>query len=183
MVYGAIDQESAKWYTDLGKVFGGIGDTICKYNWLITDSEVYSQDSKFEKFNTKPYYIKKEDAFVRIPCREYVFLPGEELQEIIHAEHAQWIWGVLSGIEKNVPLDQILSHPLPYADGYKGFWEKPLTIQHPLAEVEIVPWDSSLVLVLSKHKEIVDQFKAAFPKSEDLTDYLRRCGNREDYED
>ena len=45
MVYGAIDQKSSKWYTDLAKVLDGIGDTINKYNWLITDSEVYSQDS------------------------------------------------------------------------------------------------------------------------------------------
>ena len=171
MVYGAIDKKSAKWYTDLGKVFDGIGDSICKYNWLITDSEVYSENPKFEKYNTKPYYVPKGDTFVRIPCPEYVFLTGEELKEIVHAEHAQWIWAVMSGFEKDVTLDQILSYPLPYADGYKGFWENPLTIQHPLAEVEIVPWDSSLVLVLSKQKEIVDRFKAAFPKSEDLADY------------
>lgn len=171
MVYGAIDQKSAKWYTDLAKVFGGIGDTICKYNWLITDSEIYSQNPKLKKYNTKPYYIKKGDKIVRIPCPEYVFLHGEELKEIVNAEHTQWSWAVVSGFEKDVALDQILSYPLPYADGYKGFWENPLTMQHPLAEVEIVPWDSTLVLVLSKNKEIVDQFRAAFPNSEDLADY------------
>lgn len=171
MVYGAIDQKSSKWYTDLAKVLDGIGDTISKYNWLITDSEVYSQDSEYDKYDTKPYYIKKGNEYVRIPCPEYAFLSGEELKDIVNKGHAQWIWAVLSGFEKDIALEQILSQPLPYADGYKGFWKNPLTMQHPLAEVEIVPWDSSLVLVISKHKEIVDQFRAAFPDSEDLTDY------------
>ena len=61
MVYGAIDKKSAKWYTDLGKVFDGIGDSICKYNWLITDSEVYSENPKFEKKESKPRIRRGEN--------------------------------------------------------------------------------------------------------------------------
>lgn len=173
MIYGAIDKGSASWYTDLNTVFLGIGDVLSKYNWLITDSEVNSNNAIYEQFNTKPYYIKKNGECVKIPCPEYAFLTGEELMNLLGNGFCQWIWGVLSGFEKTIQLDQILSHPLPYADGYCGFWQNPITIQHPLAEVEIVPWDSTLVLVISKNKGIVDQFRAAFPHSDDLTDYNR----------
>ncbi len=49
----------------------------------------------------------------------------------------QWIWAALSGYEKDSPLSSVLQYPLPYADGYTGFWYNPLSIQHPLAAVEI----------------------------------------------
>lgn len=173
MIYGAIDIGNASWYTDLNTVFLGVGDVLGKYNWLITDSEVNSNHSIYEQLNTKPYYIKKNDEWVKLPSPEYAFLPGEDLMKLLGNGFCQWIWGVLSGFEKTIPLDRILSHPLPYADGYRGFWENPPTIQHPLADVEIVPWDGTLVLVISKNKEIVDRFRAAFPHSKDLSDYNR----------
>ena len=39
-------------------------------------------------------------------------------------------------------------------------------MQHPLAEIEIVLWD--------KNKDIVDNFRRIFPKSENLEDYIRK---------
>ena len=33
-------------------------------------------------------------------------------------------------------------------------------------------WDSSLVLILSERKEIVDSFRKHYPKSKDLIDYI-----------
>jgi hypothetical protein len=51
-----------------------------------------------------------------------------------------------------VTLEEILRYGLPFADGYKGFWVNNVGIQHPLAEVEIVAWDSSLTLLISKHR-------------------------------
>ncbi|MBB6713395.1 hypothetical protein [Clostridium gasigenes] len=49
---------------------------------------------------------------------------------------------MLSGSPQNITIDEILKYPLPYADGYKGFWKNPISLQHPLVEIEIVPWDS-----------------------------------------
>ena len=65
----------------------------------------------------------------------------------------------------------MLKYDLPYADGYPGFWKNPLTLQHPLAKIEIVPWDSALTLILSEEKEIVDTFRKYFRQSEDLAEY------------
>jgi hypothetical protein len=78
---------------------------------------------------------------------------------------------VLSGFEKNVTFDEVLKYNLPYANDYDGFWNNPVSIQHPLASVEIVPWDSSLTLVISKDEKLVNDFMKAFPLSEDLENY------------
>lgn len=78
---------------------------------------------------------------------------------------------MLSGFEKNVTLHEVLRYDLPYANDYDGFWNNPVSIQHPMASVEIVPWDSSLTLVISKDDELVEDFMKAFPLSEDLETY------------
>jgi hypothetical protein len=79
-------------------------------------------------------------------------LSGSELTAIVGHEDFQWICAVFSAFEKDIPLETILKHPLPYADGNPGFWKNPLTIQHPLAQIEIVAFDSSLTLFLSRKK-------------------------------
>ena len=86
--------------------------------------------------------------FSKLLGQKSCWLTGEALTAMVEQEDFQWIWGVLSG--------------------FQNFWHNPLTLQHPLAEIEIVPWDSSLTLLLSKQKEIVEDFRAFFPLSEDL---------------
>jgi hypothetical protein len=68
----------------------------------------------------------------------------------------------------------VFKYDFPYANGYRGFWEKPLSIQHPLAKLEIVPWDSRLTLIFSRAKEDVDAFLNYYQGSEDLEDYIDR---------
>lgn len=68
----------------------------------------------------------------------------------------------------------MLGYKLPYADGYKGFWNPNLTLQHPLAEVELVAWDGCCTLLLSRDACLVGKFREMFPHSEDLEDYNRR---------
>ena len=84
------------------------------------------------------------------------------------------MWAVLSGFDKNISLSEIMQYPKPYADGYEGFWKNPLSIQHPLAEIEIVPWDSSLTLFLSKREDLVNNFLEFFPSGKDLSAYNSR---------
>ena len=47
-------------------------------------------------------------------------------------------------------------------------------IQHPLAEIEIVAWDSSCTLFMSKNEGLAEAFMEAFPMSEDLERYNLR---------
>ena len=155
MVYSAIIEQGEEYYTDLGKVFRAIENEQMNYNWLITDCECYPQNIEIDTLLAK----------------EYCWLTGEELTKIVEEEPFQWIWAVLSGFPKDISLSEVLKYPLPYADGYEGFWENPITMQNPLASIEIVPWDSSLTLIFSKKQSIIDNFMREFPLSETMTLY------------
>lgn len=152
MIYGAINKKGESWYTQMSKVFDAIKNKQIAFNRLITDIDSVPQKISYNGGN-------------------YCWLTGEELSQIVREDDRQWVWAVLSGFDKSIALQEVLKYPLPYADGYKGFWYNPLSIQHPLALVEIVPWDSSLTLLLSKQKDIVDDFLKFFPLSEELSKY------------
>ena len=154
-MYGAILRKGEEYCTHLYRIFTGINMVQKDYNWLITDIVAYPK--------TKEY----QDLF----SKEYCWLSGEELTNIIEKEDFQWIWGVLSGFDKNIDIEEVLKYSVPYADGYEGFWGNPLSLQHPLASIEIVAWDSSLSLVISKNKQIIDNVRLVFPLSEDLEVY------------
>ncbi|MBQ4129141.1 MAG: hypothetical protein IJD68_05165 [Ruminococcus sp.] len=155
-MYGAIDKKSEQGYTDLKKVFDSIDNKQNEYNWLITDCECYPSTTKTEEIMSNKYY----------------WITGEELTGLVDKEHLQWIWAVLSGFDKSIELSEVLKYDLPYADGYRGFWELPVTIQHPLASIEIVPWDSSLVLCISNEKDIVDKFLNNYKYSQTIEEYI-----------
>ena len=155
MVYGAINEKGEKYYTYLPKLFDAIDNAQKNYNWLVTACDCNVQN-------------RVEDECLK---QGYCWISGEELTKVVHEHHIQWIWAVLSGFEKDVPLEKVLEYPFPEADGYSGFWHNPITMQHPLAKIEIVPWDSGLTLFFSKDKELVQKFRCGFPQSEDLTAY------------
>ena len=171
MIYGVIDKDSCRGYTYLKAVFDAIDNKQIEYNWLVTNTEIIAHSDKLDALNTSWNWLYENSNPVAVTAPGYCFLSGEELTKIITDDDSQWIWGVLSGFKKCIPLDEILKYPLPKVDEYEGFWKNPPSIQHPLASVEIVPWDSCLVLVLSKNKAIVDSFRLTFSKSQDLSEY------------
>ena len=154
MVYGAINANGERWYTQMSRVFDAINHQQLEYNWLITDIDCVPQ--KIEACCTE---------------QGYCWLTGEALSKMVREDDGQWVWAVLSGFNPDISLPEILQYPQPYADAYEGFWETPLSIQHPLATIEIVPWDSSLTLLFSKRADLVENFLRFFPWSEDLLTY------------
>lgn len=158
MVYGAINEKDEEFFTYLPKLFDSIDNAQLNYNWLITDC-----------FCNVDTTVERE-----VDEKGYCWITGEELTKLVHEAHIQWIWAVLCGFPKDVPLLDILKHPLPIADGYSDFWHNPISMQHPLATMEIVPWDSSLTLFFSTKKEFVDKFMSGYLHSENLTDYITR---------
>jgi hypothetical protein len=146
------------YYTHLLKVFQAIGDEQIKYNWLITNFECYPED----------------EEVIELFSKEYVWISGEQLTEIIHKDDFQFIWGVFSGFSKGTTLAEALNYDLPFADGYEGFWVDNVNIQHPLADIEIVAWDSSLTLLISKDDDLVDKFSHSFPLSTNLSEQNTR---------
>jgi hypothetical protein len=166
---GAILEKGERYYTYLQGVFDGINNIQREYNWLITDCECCTTSS---------------DNLSRIfQYGTYGWLSGEELTDMINKEDFQWVWGVLSAFNKEISLEEILKYRLPYADGYKGFWETPISIQHPLAQIEIVPWDSSCTIIICKDDSITESFMKRYNLSKDLTRYNSNRGQFDESEE
>ena len=158
MVYGAVNAKGEKYYTYLKKLFDAIGNRQKEFNWLITDCVCYPDNPKTDAMLSK----------------NYCWISGDELTELITKEDFQWIWAVLSAFDKSVTLEEVLKYDLPRAEDYNGFWQRPISMQHPLARIEIVPWDSSMTMIFSDDQSIIDSFRAAYPFSEDFEAYLDR---------
>lgn len=157
MITGAILEDRE--YTCFKKLFRAMDNFQKDYNWLITDCEAYP-----ERLGHR----------IRIPqskYNNYAWIGGKELTNIVNKDDFQWIWAVLSGFDKSISKTDILKYELPYADGYTGFWKENITMQHPLANVELVAWDGYIILLISKHSSIIRKFKEVFPLSEDLRTY------------
>ncbi len=160
MVFGAVLEKGESFYTDMDRIFSAFEDLLLRHNWLITDCETNICIKEFDEAQAGG---------------EYLWLSGGELADILRKHGGcQWIWGVLSAFEPDTTLEDVLKYPLPYADGNGRLWENPPLLQHPLALTEIVPFDSELVIVLSKDGEVIRQFRERFPLSEDLKEYNKR---------
>ena len=159
MVYGAISRNDEKYYTYLKKVFEAIDNRQNDYNWLITNCECY------------PHNREIDDLFHN---SEYCWISGEELTKIISKDDFQWIWGMLSGFEKSIELSEVLKYGIPCGDNYNEYFKNPLTLQHPLSCIEIVPFDSTFMMILSKDKEIVNSFMKVYSYSQNLEKYNLR---------
>lgn len=158
MIYGLISREKGRRYTNLKGIFDSLNNVQKNYNWLITDCECTTFD---EKVLSKLY-------------QSYCWMSGDELTEMIEKENFQWIWAVLSAFPKDISLEKILEYNLPFANGNPDLWKNPVTLQNPLAEIEIVPWDSTLVIFKSRKKELVESFRKVYPESQDLSEYNLR---------
>lgn len=100
-------------------------------------------------------------------------MSGAALSAIVDAHDVQFIWGVLSGFSPGVTPDLTSLDPYPFADGNEALWRPDLQIQHPLADVEIVCWDSSATILLSRDDDITRRFRLYFPEAVDLDEYNR----------
>lgn len=156
MVFGAKNEKGEKYYTDLVRVFEAINNKQMNYNWLITDCECYPEDAEIAEMLN----------------RKYCWLSGEELTTLVTKDRFQWIWAVLSGFEKSTELSEVLKYDLPACKDNYALWKTPVTMQHPLAQIEIVPFDSSCTLLFSRNEEIVDAFRNYFQFSEKLEEYM-----------
>jgi hypothetical protein len=47
-----------------------------------------------------------------------------------------------------------------------------------MADIEIVPWDSSLVLAISRNDSIIDDFMNYFPLAQNLVEYNNQLKNK-----
>lgn len=155
---GVILYKEDTYYTYLKSIFEAINNRQKEYNWLISDCVCYPANINYE----------------RLMNRDYTWISGEDLTNMINDENFQIIWGVFSGFKKNIKFNDVMEYSLPYANGYSGFWKDEVSIQHPLSDIEMVAWDSSLTLFISKDESLVNKVMSNFAKAEDLGEYNKQ---------
>lgn len=136
-----ISKGEDDYYTDILKVVNAIGGRSLNYNWLITEIETSTGDY----FND-----------------EYVIVSNDELLDKLEKKKIQWIWATFSAIPKNYKEEEILKYKLP---GVENIDKKEIKIQHPLAEIEIIAYDSTFVQLIAKDKTIAEKFKKLYKKA------------------
>lgn len=137
-----ISKEDEYYYTDMLKVIKAIGGKNLNYNWLITEIETSTGD-----------YFKDD----------YIILTNEELLDKLESKKIQWIWGTFSAIPKKYKQEEILKYNLP---GVENIDKKEIKPQHPLAEIEIIAYDSTFVQIIAKD-EIAEKFKRMYLRSKE----------------
>ncbi len=152
---GVVIEKGEKYFTFLRKIFSEINNIQKDYNWLITGHECYPQNME---------YAEKLSG-------EYCLLTGDELTEMVRCEDFQWIWGTLSAFPKDIQKEMILGSDLPRAEGYERIWQNPICIQHPLAEIEIIAWDSSMTLIICKDDSLIKLLRENNTFAVDLEEY------------
>lgn len=156
---GIVIQNENKYFTFLREVFLSIDNIQKKYNWLITNYECYPQ-------------LKKN---LKILSNDYCWITGEDLTAMIESENFQWIWGVFSAFPQNISKDIIMQYEFPEADGNERLWKNPIILQHPLAEIEIIAWDSTMTIFISREDSIANMLQKKFNYSVDLVKYNSPC--------
>ena len=142
-------------YTMMLKVINAIGGRNLNYNWLITDIEAYPQKGLGDIDDELYSYLNEND---------YVFISNSDLLDILEKNDFQWIWGVFSAIPVNYSKEEVLKYDLPFAEDNSDIYlDNNFVIQHPLAEIEIVAFDSSGMHIVSKDKDICDHLKLVYP--------------------
>ncbi len=136
-----ISKGEDDYYTDILKVVNAIGGRNLDYNWLITEIETSTGDYFYE---------------------EYVILSKDELLDNLENKKIQWIWGTFSAIPKKYRQEEILKYNLP---GVENIDKKEIKIQHPLAEIEIIAYDSTFVQLIAKDKTIAEKLKKLYKKA------------------
>lgn len=154
-IYSYILEKTNKmrYFTDMKVIFDSLGGRQKGFNWLISDLEL----------NHYP-----DESWLGEP---YVWTSGDKLTELVYQNDIQFIWAVLSAFNKNITVDFDDRTFLPYADGNSRLWINEPKIQHPRAEIEIVCWDSTLSLFLTRDHDLANKFKTYFEEAQDLREY------------
>jgi hypothetical protein len=159
-----IGDSRMAYHTDLSLVFRGLGERQREYDWLITNLEVHHFPPDFPE----PVHCVSGPTWFQV----YRFT-GDELSDFVNSHDIQFIWAVLSGFPRASVPDPATLHPYPYADGNAALWKPQVSIQHPSAEVEIVCFDGTATILLSRREDITNSFRGFFKEAVDLEQFNR----------
>jgi hypothetical protein len=152
-------------FLELKEILHSFNGLEQKYNWLLTDLEWSYPENFLDYFED---YRVFEDRNVRL---KYFWITGDKLMQLANNKEVYFIWGVFSAFEKYESIELVEINVEPYADGNPNFWVENPIIQHPKAVVELVFWDSSSILLLSKDDTLSKNFRNTFQGWKDINSY------------
>lgn len=152
-----------KHFLSLKEILNSFNGLEKDYNWLLTDLEW--SENHLEYFQDYRIFDDNDDRLNNF------WITGENLTKLANQEDVYFIWGVFSAFKMNESLDLDSIQVEPYADGNPKFWVDNPEIQHPKAVAELILWDSSLILLLSKDTNITSNFRRTFKDWKDLNIY------------
>ena len=133
---GVIINKGYEYFTYLEDVFDIISNKQIDFNWLIESYECYPENEKVANiFNS-----------------DTVFISGKDLTELNKLDETQWIWGIFHGFNRNISEEQIKQEKYE-TNNIDLVWDG--NMFHPLAEIEIIAWDSSATIILSKDNLLI----------------------------
>ena len=146
-----------KYHTNLNILLEPIKDDITDLKWLISDLDINT--SEMEKLPIN----HEKDGFL---------ISSQEMGTICETD-TQIVWGVFSGIGKNVELktDKI---EFPYAEGNAEIWKNG-NLQVENSKIEIIAWDSSYTIVKFTDKKMSDKFKEYFEEAIELENFKMKA--------
>jgi len=139
-----------KYHTNLNVLLEPIKEDIVNLKWLISDLEIST--SVMEKL---PINYEKD----------WFLISSEEMRNICET-NTQFVWGVFSGIDKDLKLD-VEKIEVPYAEGNVEMW-KNKNLQLKKSKVEIIAWDSSYTIIKFTEKRMSKKFKEYFNEAIEL---------------
>jgi hypothetical protein len=131
-------------FLELKQILNSFKGLVKNYNWLLTDLDWSYPQNYIDYFEDYREFEHSNDRL------NNYWITGEKLMKLANNKEVYFIWGVFSAFEKNETIDLDKNKVEPYADGNPNFWVEHPKIQHPKAVVELVLWDSTLTLLLSK---------------------------------
>lgn len=150
-------------YASLEDILDSFDGMDKEFNWILSDLDANLPTDFLD-------YCIDHHSYVERNTNIYL-IEGERLREIAGHQESYFIWGVFSAFEKTTKINLEKLSPVPYAEDNPDFWVENPRIQHPQAVAELVLWDSSLVLLLSKNNLLSNKFRPSFISYKDLNTY------------
>lgn len=135
--------------TELSKLITPFRDKFRSLNWLLTDLDYMILDA--EEYGSVDKLNLGEKA---------IRLKGTELCDLVEKRKIQFVFGVLTGFNTEIP--SVAEEDLPTADQNQEVWTEPKKFQIPSAEIEIICWDSSTTILKFKNNLLGQKFMQEF---------------------
>ncbi|EOX0349324.1 hypothetical protein [Listeria monocytogenes] len=102
-----IHKMHSSYFTNMSEVFNLLPEGELNCMWLVSSYECNIYPSEQIPFD-----------------KDYVWLKGTKLKEILNQKEIMFIWGNFTSYSSDTELKDVLKYLIPFADGNKDLWGK-----------------------------------------------------------